>query len=107
MGGRRGFVLADLVIGLSVVLVLAGVLARESVWSHRAAARDADVRAATAAAEAATVDLAQGQPAPGDVKVEPATPMPEAAVPGHTWVRATAVVHGRSVTLFGLARGVK
>ena len=100
---RRGFVMADVLIALAVVLLLAGLLATSAVWSRRAADRAADARAATATAEAALVGLAQGRPAPADVRVQPLSAGPP--VPGHRWVCVTVAVHGRSVALVGLARG--
>ena len=99
------FVMVDAVIALAIALALAGTLATSAVWSRRAADHTADLRAASAAAEAALVELARGRPAPaGTVRVDPLVTA-ERPVPGHTWVRVTAAVHGRSVSLVGLAKG--
>ena len=99
----RAFVLADMLIGLFVVLTLAGLMGTSAVWHRRAADRMADARAATAAADGALVKLAQGHPPGAGVRVEPVSG--GEAIPGHAWVRVTATVHGRSATLVGLATG--
>ena len=100
---RRGFLGIDTLLALLIALTLAGLMATSAVWSHRAADHAADARAATAAAEAALIDLAQGRPPPADVRVQPLSAGPP--VPGHRWVCVTVAVHGRSVALVGLARG--
>ncbi len=99
----RAFVQVDAIIAIAVVLLLSGVLAKSTIWSHRGADRLADARAAAALAEDALVDLAQGRVVPAGVTVEP-TPG-GTAVPGHRWVRVTAGVNGRMVVLVGLAKG--
>jgi Tfp pilus assembly protein PilX len=100
---RRGLVAVDTLLAVLIALTLAGLMATSAVWSRRAADHAADARAATAAAEAALIDLAQGRQPPADVRVQPLSAEPP--VPGHRWVRVTAAVHGRSVALVGLARG--
>ena len=88
-----------MVMGLTVVLMLAVTVAGSRVWSRRAAEGLAQSRAAAAAAEAAVVQLDQGRPA-GGVRVEPVDG--GAAVRGHRWVRVTATVGRHAVTLVGL-----
>ena len=100
--GRRGFVVADVVLAISLAVLMAGLLAGSLVYARRAADHAADARAATAAAEAALSDLVQGRPPPAGVHVEPAGAEP--SVRGYRWVRVTALWHGRPASLVGLAR---
>ena len=93
-GGRRGrgFILADALVGLAVIVVLLSTTAAVGRWTRRATGGMADVRAATAAAEAA---LAEG-------RAEPVGDAVAGSVAGRRWGRASATVGGRTVTLVGL-----
>jgi len=103
----RAFVMLDAIVALGVLGVLMALMAVGLNMHHRAEIRLAGTRAACNAAETALADLQQGRTIPtnttGDhLQVEPVTG--GTAVPGFTWVRVTAVVDGRSVSLIGLAK---
>lgn len=103
---RRGFLIIDMLIGLTLLGTLATVLAIGVRSQQKGAAHLAESRAALRAAEAALIDLQSGanQPTPRrgvTVRVtdDPTTP----ASAGHRWVRIEAICNGRSATLYGLA----
>jgi hypothetical protein len=106
---RRGFLVADAVIGLILLTVVGLAVATVCRWQSHAAKQLADERAATRAAEYALIELHQGHPVPAQlgepvvVRVEPASGG-GAAMGGYQWVRVTATCDGRSVALVGLAR---
>jgi type II secretory pathway pseudopilin PulG len=104
---RQGFFILDAVLALALLGVFMTLMAVGLSMHRRAETRLADTRAACNAAETALADLQQGKPvltnATGNrVQVEPVTG--STAVPDFTWVRVTAVVDGRSVSLTGLAK---
>ena len=112
MRRRNGYFIADAVIGIAIVAVLAvslmGVLGRR----RQAAQNLSDFREATRAAEAALTDLQAGRPprASASGSTIRVTPAPvatgSAAAPapaGRVWVEVEATVSGQRATLTGLA----
>jgi hypothetical protein len=96
-----GFVTADVVMGLMIIVVLAMSLALMVSKQHRGAERLADTRGAVWAAERALATLQSGKSV--DDKSIAVEPFAGEGVPaGHAWVRVRATFNGRSATLAGL-----
>ena len=105
----RGFAMADVVLGMSILAVLATAFFTSVHRQRRGAERLADMRGATWDAEYALAVMQLGRaadaPALANVHVEPtsdASAAPVAAPGGYTWVRVRAERNGRSATLVGL-----
>ena len=99
--------LADAMIGLTILAILGVVIATAMNWRQRSSERLADYRAATRAAERTLFELHQGQhPTAPDasamVRVEPVADGQE--IDGFRWVRVTAMCKRGVVTLVGLAK---
>jgi type II secretory pathway pseudopilin PulG len=97
----------DAVMGLCILGILMTLMAVGLSSHQRAALRLANTRAACNAAESALTDLQRGKPPAARQaadriqidRLEGGT-----AVPDFTWVRVTATVAGRRVSLSGLVK---
>lgn len=104
MHGRRGFLVADIGIGLAITALVAVLLATAVGRHNRAASRLADSRAAVRMAEAVLIGLQTRKPAPAveeaavDVQRSPASDGPA----GWEWATVTVEHRGRSAVLTGL-----
>jgi type II secretory pathway pseudopilin PulG len=102
---RRGYVLLDVTAGLSIVVLLAGVLTVSAGRQQRATRRLDDQRKATALAERTLTNLQIGQAAPAngdDAKVEILEAKGATAPAGKRWVEVRAKLSGRTSELVGL-----
>ncbi len=103
---RRAFLLADAVIGLSIVAMLAGILAVAVNRQHMAAQRLADFRSAQRLAEHVLLNLQHHQPVPAasaDATIEIHSAATGIAPTGFTWTIVQTHVHNESTKLIGLA----
>ena len=101
---RRGLLIADVIIALSVVSILAGTLS-VLVWQTvKLKQSQGDFRAAVRAAESALANLqVLRRPAPLDGEVIVVQAEPDGiAPPGRQWVRVVATFDGRNAELVGL-----
>jgi len=103
-GPARGFLMLDVVVGLTVVVALTIGLTVTVGEHHRALARLRDSAGALRLAERALAELQSGQPlsAPeqATVKVEPVTQAAE--TPGWRWVRISVALRRGGAELTGL-----
>ena len=103
---RRGFMVADALTGLFLVVALAVALTAALSSQRRAAPRLADERQAVRVAERELLNLQTGAaPQPTlstDVTVEMKSLAEPAAPSGKQWARVTARVRGREANLVGL-----
>jgi type II secretory pathway pseudopilin PulG len=98
----RGFVIIDVVIGLAILAAIGAALVVALNRQQGAAARLAETRGLTWAAEQAMAELQSGRkPQVEGVRVE-ASPAEAAPPAGYAWVRVRAERNGRSATLVGL-----
>lgn len=101
MRSRRGWVFIDVVMGVILVGMIAGMLGAAAGWHYRALKHLADTRAATRLAESTLISLQTGQPvAAADSKCRELSAATD--LPGMTWVEVSATVDGRSASLVGL-----
>jgi type II secretory pathway pseudopilin PulG len=107
---RRGWVAADAITALAIVLILLGVLTTAVTRQQRGANRLAETRAAVRLAEDTLTAMQSGAKPPATpdgmkVTVRPAEAKSElAAPPAFVWVDITITHRGRDTTLSGLAR---
>jgi type II secretory pathway pseudopilin PulG len=102
---RRGFLMADIAIGMVVIGVIAAVLGSAVVRARAAEERLAETRAAGRLAEHVLLNLQHHQPPPpapagANINVRKMTD----AI-GGTWAAVDVDVHGRRATLFGIVPG--
>ena len=109
MKKRKAFLIMDVVMALCILGILMSLMAIGLSSHQRTALQLAHTRAACNAVELALTSLQRGQP--------PATTEPvdhlqidrvdtNSAVPDYSWVRVTATVSGRTVSLTGLAKTI-
>jgi Tfp pilus assembly protein PilX len=102
---RRAFFVADAMMGLAFLALLATVLAVTATRQQRAARVLADQREAVRIAETALLDLQAHQSATAagsDVTVRVAPAAGGANVPGRKWVEMIVTVRGQTRSLVGL-----
>jgi type II secretory pathway pseudopilin PulG len=102
---RHGFLIADVMMGLAVLGVVAVVLISASSRTGRAADRLSNARTAGRVAEQVLVEMQAGLPlsqpdAETKIAVEPTAG--GANVPGRRWVRVVVSFRGESRLLVGL-----
>jgi type II secretory pathway pseudopilin PulG len=105
MRRQRGYVLLDVVAGLSIVVLLTGVLTVSADRQQRATRRLDDQRKATALAERTLTNLQLGQPAPTDIEgatVRLIASNGGSPPTGKRWIAVHTSVSGRSSDLVGL-----
>jgi hypothetical protein len=103
---RRAFLLADVLVGLSIVAMLAGLLAVAVNRQHMAAQRLADLRSAQRLAENVLLNLQHHQPvptAPADATIQIDRTTTGTAPTGFTWTIVQTRVNAESTKLIGLA----
>ena len=101
MRRRRGIMVTDAVVALTIIAVLSTALVVAINRGHRATARLAAQRGATWAAEAALTQLQAGQsPNMDGIEIERLA-VPKAPA-GFGWVRVKAQHDGRTATLIGV-----
>jgi len=101
MKRRHGFMIADVIIALSVVLTLSGVLAMGVARQKQASDRMADQRLANRRAENALLSMQAGMStSSSDVRI--ATLGATSPVPGEKWVQVTAPWRFGEATVVGL-----
>ena len=101
----RGFLIMDMLIGMTLLGVLALVLAVSVRSQQKGAAHLNDSRAALRAAEATLIDLQTGAKelaARHGVSIRVTDQNSAAAPIGYRWVRVEATCNGRVATLDGL-----
>ena len=102
---RCGFVMADVLTGIALLVVLSGaMIVAQSARSH-AAQKFADTRAAVRLAERALIELQNGRPLPTDApdaKLEVAPLAAEAGVAGRKWIEVRATLRSQKAVLCGL-----
>ncbi len=100
---RKGLFLVDVIIALSLVALMALLLANAARW-HRKAAAALDVsQQATRAVESAMTRLVAGEAAADlDASID-VRRLVDPAPPGYTWVRVTVPTSPGSPPLVGLA----
>ena len=107
-GTCRGFVMADVVLGMAILAVLAAAFFVSVHKQRRGAERLADMRGAAWDAEYALAAMQSGGKPSEDVQVERLAEADGAAgaanvVPdGYAWVRVSAQRNGRAASLIGL-----
>ncbi len=101
---RRGFVMADILLGLAIVGLLAIGLTVVLNRQERASQILADSRDATRLAERAVTALQSGRPLPPDDAQQQTgvRRLPDPAPTGQAWVEVSARVRGREVSLVAL-----
>lgn len=108
---RRAFIFADAVIGLTVIGIIAGLLAVAVNRQHAAMSRLANSRAASDLAQSAVSTLQQGRAFPGDPRIEVLVlaPPQEAGgeaisnvIGGKRWVQVRATLNGHTEQLIAL-----
>lgn len=102
---RRGYLIAEAVIAMSLIGVLIVAMAVMVTRQQKAAAALAEQRELARAAEQALLSLRSAEapmPAGVEVRVEPVEG--GETIAGRTWVRLTVAREGREVSLIGLAR---
>jgi hypothetical protein len=99
MKRTRAFFLADAVVGLTLIGLIAGMLAVAFHTQQVVMLRLADDRNATNLARATLAAMEQGQRPPTDPRVEIS---PISAVAGRNWVRIQATANGRTEQLIAL-----
>jgi Tfp pilus assembly protein PilX len=97
-----GFFLADAVMALVILSLLAGVLMMSAGRQRHASLRLKDQRTAMALAERGLSRMRAGVAA-GDATVQVERLGDGDAPSGQRWVRVKAVVHGREASVVGLA----
>ena len=102
---RRGFILADIAIGLAVVGVVATVLASAVGRTHTADQRLAEDRAASRLAEHVLLDLQHHQPPPTAPAGASITVRRTTDPAGGNWAAVDVDLHGRRATLLGMMPG--
>lgn len=102
---RSGFLLADALMALAMVALLAAIMATAMGQQSRAARRLSDGRAAMRIAERVMLDLHTGGTAPSgaDAKVC-VEPVAAEAPAGLAWVRVSVQVERSRATLLGLMK---
>ena len=103
----RGFMGADVLIGLAVVITLMATLAVAVTRQTRAAKQLAESRAAVRLAEATITALQSGQPAPTvpvGAKLTVRRVEDVEAPPGAAWANVSVTFSGRTRELTGLVR---
>jgi type II secretory pathway pseudopilin PulG len=102
-----GWMLADALVGIGILTVLAGVVVTEISWRTEADKRLENLREATNLAELALDQMQQGPP-PAASKASDVIRIEKiaggATVPQHVWVRVVASHAGQSASLIGLVR---
>ncbi|MEA2711864.1 MAG: hypothetical protein QOF78_4465 [Phycisphaerales bacterium] len=108
---RSGYLMADALIALAIVLILAGVLATAVARQRRGSERLAESRAAVRLAEETLTAMQSGGQPPKmpegmNVKIRPLDPPAALEVPsGCAWVEVQVTLGaGRSSSLSGLVR---
>jgi type II secretory pathway pseudopilin PulG len=107
---RNGYVAADAVIALAIVLILLGVLGTSVARQRRGGERLADSRAAIRLAEETITAMQTGAAPPAaregmTVQLRTAQPPQDLPPPsGSTWVDVVVSYNGRSSSLSGLVR---
>jgi type II secretory pathway pseudopilin PulG len=103
---RRAFLLADALVGLAIVTILANVLAVALHRQQMARQKLADTRSAQRLAEFVLLSLQHNQPIPPtsfDTKIQ-IHPAPGGVAPiGFAWTLVQTNVHSQTATLIGLA----
>jgi hypothetical protein len=102
---RRGFFLADTVMGFIVVGILGVILVTAITKSSRARDRLEESATADRIAQRVMGVLREGKPGPatlGDAQVKVKAASGGAVVAGQRWVEVSVVYHGRSASLVGL-----
>ena len=107
---RCGYIAADAIMALAIVLILATVLTVSVSRQRRGSERLADSRAAVRLAEETLAALQAGGTVPAtpegmDVQITPLrTPSELPAPSGCTWVEVVVTWNGRSSSLAGVVR---
>jgi len=102
---RRAFLLADVIVGLSIVALLAGILAVAVNRQYVARQRLADSRSAERLAEYVLLSLQHNQPvppAPADATIEIHRAAGGIAPAGFAWTIVQTHVNSESAKLIGL-----
>ena len=104
--GKRGFLAADVLAALALLIIAGAALMVAITRQRTGATRLAETREAGRLAEAALVDLQSGQALPkdtADTKLVIRPCQSGGAVGGHHWVEVEAAVRGQTRVLIGLA----
>ena len=99
---RRGFAMADVVLGMSILAVLSAAFFISVHQQRRGSERLADTRGAAWDAEYALAVMQSGRQADGLQNVHVESISDADAPAGNIWVRVRAERNGRSATLVGL-----
>jgi hypothetical protein len=99
---RGGWMMIDVMFGMTLIALMGVALSVGIHRQGRVLLKLENARAAARTAEAALLSLQSGNQstAPG-VTVRP---LPDAAVPGFTWVQAESVADGKPTVLIGLSQ---
>ena len=101
---RRGFLVADMLVALAIVALLAAIMAATLGKQAKASIKFSQTRAAMRLAEAAMADMQTGQsPSPPQAGTLGVRRMPAQTQPaGMAWVEVTVQLEGGRAALLGL-----